>query len=362
MKRIVATGGGTGGHSIPCIEVLSALHTLEPSCEIAYLGTKSDLRSPWVTQLAKDWLKTGEIVSGKLYRRPTWRQIPALWNMIVGWFQVGMYVMRERPDAAFCKGGAASVALAWWCSRLGIPVVAHETDLRTGLANKLIARWATKVATAFPCDQYPDLPAMRMEYTGQPVRQLFFQTAQRVTDRPLIVVIGGSQGARWINDALADAWPELLKRYTIIQQCGGLIESFLERSKTLPAELRPHLTLVERIDDELAELMRSATLVVSRAGGSIFELAASRAHTLLVPLPTGVDAQMHQHANAEILERAGAAVVVDQREGKQALVARVIEMLHDGLRVNDGRREQIAQFATPHAARHIASLLIDTMR
>ncbi len=342
-RPILFVGGGSGGHIAPLLAVVEALLKLDPERPLHYVGTAADLQSPLLESLPAQ-VQRHAIVAGKLNRFLTVRQVGESARAVQGLWQADRLIARLRPAAVVAKGAYVSVPVVVAAARRGIPVFTHETDLIPGLANRIVARYARTIFTAFPADAYTQLPADHLLATGQPVRPVFYTTstedaaglsvAGRVlsADLPIVTVVGGSQGARDINELIIGAWSKLLPQTQLVMLTGpselSAVEAAAER---LPAELRERLFLTAFLTDSLPLVLKRSTVVVSRAGGMFWELIAVRVPSILIPLPAA--AQDHQRANARFLQQAGAVEVLDQ-EGLtgDGLAERVLGLLQDSER------------------------------
>ncbi len=273
---------------------------------------------------------------------------------------------RFRPAVVFLKGGFVCVPVGLAARLLRIPYVIHESDVQPGLANRLLGRWAAQIAVGFPAKYYREFDPGRLVFTGNPVRRevLAATRAEGLAHYgleegvPVLLVTGGSQGARQINDAILAALPALLPDYQIIHQTG---EGELERVKF---ELSRHgrLEYGQRyhpfafILKEMGLALAAADVVIGRAGvGTINDSAVLGKPTILIP-----NYQMagHQVENARMLSRAGAARVLD---GAHLTVARLVAEIKRV--VTDGEeRERLAKaiglFGRPEAAVELAGVVL----
>jgi UDP-N-acetylglucosamine--N-acetylmuramyl-(pentapeptide) pyrophosphoryl-undecaprenol N-acetylglucosamine transferase len=277
---------------------------------------------------------------------------------------------RWKPDVIFVKGGFVGLPVGIAAHMLRIPFVIHESDFTPGLTNRILSRWATKIAVGFPVKGYRDLPRDRLVYTGSPVRtelakrhRLEGLAALKLSaDLPVLLVTGGSQGAQAINDCLVEALPQLLEFTQVIHLTG---EQDFERVRFEVKRLgkvkhleryHPYAFLME----EMSAALAAADIVVARAGANtISELATLAKPTILIPnyLYAG-----HQEANAKLLSRAGAVSVLDERRLTPAgLVAAVRNLF--GSETEQARLSKgIASFAKPDAANELAQLILSSAK
>ena len=265
-----------------------------------------------------------------------------------------------RPDAIFSKGGAAGIPLCYFAHRKNIPVILHESDAVMGRANRFGSRWATVLCTGFTLEQSLKLKAksLQLVFTGNPVRPEILTGSReeglRITGfdgtKPILIVLGGSQGAETLNRAITDALPPLLTMCDVIHLTG-------KGKSGAPAQrgywARPF------VDRELPHLYTCASLALSRAGAStLSELAAAGLPAILVPL-RGL-AQDHQMKNAVCAEQTGGCVIVQQEMLPQDLLPLVTDLLK-----NTDRRSRMAEkirtLGGPEAARHITEIIQKTL-
>ena len=323
------------------------------------------------------------IHAGKLrryHRVSMWRQLadlPTLWKNIrdffitfMGFCQSIWLLLRFKPDVVFTKGGFVCVPLGIAAKLLGIPLVIHDSDAHPGLANRILSRWATTIATGSPVEHYP-YPHEKTHYVGIPV-DLSFQPVSETKKRelkaelgfhdiskPLIVVTGGGLGARTINRAVVSIAPQLVERAAIYHITGTV--TYEEVMKHAP-ELIDY-QIVPFVSTGMAPVLGAADIVVSRVGATTMqELAALAKPVVMVPNPylTGG----HQLKNALVYEEADAAVTVDEEElEKNPLVLR---RTLDGLLDDSVRRQALGKslhkFARPDAALDMATLIVEAAR
>lgn len=361
---IVWAGGGSGGHSLPLLAVLNQFYRKSPATRNIYLGTHADLLSPGVQELPGIIERTA-IKAGKFNRFLTVKQISEGLKVVQGMTQAYRLLKKIKPDLVFTKGGFVSVPVVLAAARLKIPIFSHETDVVPGLANRLTARYAQTIFTSFPREAYQQLPTSKLVYSGQPIREAFRNSGQIAeglqgtaipSSLPVILVVGGSQGAKRMNALVADTWPELLEQAFLIQQIGMHDAAHLqERSQKLTTDQRQRLLLTPFIED-MPAVLRRADLVISRSGGTLFELAALAKPSILVPLSTA--AQNHQWANAQVLADQQAALVLDEQTAQKgdllALVNKIMMNPEEQKRLS----KNIQIFAKSDAAETIAEYLI----
>lgn len=369
MKKILFTGGGTGGHIFPIIAVADEMKRRELDLSLAYMGPE-DFTSE--TFLPKEKIKTYYIFSGKIRRYLSVGSffanfIDIFFKIPIGIIEAFAIMFFTAPDLIFSKGGFGSipVVVAGWILR--IPVFMHESDIMPGLANRVGSKFSEKVFVSFPVNEMEYFKKEKMIETGNPVRKdltegnvdlakKFFNLAG---GKPVVLMLGGSQGSERINDVVLEILPDALKEFEIIHQTGlnGFKrvknESIAMADKDLQKYYHPYFFLDEK---ELSLAYTVADCIVSRAGaGSIFEIALVKKPSILIPLPES--AQNHQVKNAYAYAKNGACLVLEEGnfthhfflEKLRTLLKEDVETMKKGAEL----------FAKPYAANVIARYLLD---
>lgn len=337
MTRVLCTGGGTAGHVIPAVPVIRAL--VAAGDEVAFVGSKSGLEE----RLLKDEpVAYFGITSGKLRRYFSWENLWDAFRVLRGVVDALGVIRRFRPDVVFSKGGFVSfpVVLAAWLNR--VPVVAHESDLSPGLANRMALRFLRTLCVNFP-ETHPPGFRGRVVHTGTPVRQSLLdgdrakgRAALGVPDRqPVLLVTGGSLGADVLNAVVREALPGLMQLAHVVHVCGP--------GKRLDDD-RPGYVQFEYVRDEWGDILAAADVVVSRAGANtLFELLLLGKPCLLVPLSRRAS-RGDQIENAAYARERGFCLVIDEEALEPAsLVAAVRQLLEE----RDQWRQRLATFAAP---------------
>lgn len=322
MKRIILTGGGTAGHVTPNIALLPRLR--DADYEIYYIGSHDGIEKKLIQ--AQEIPYYG-ISSGKLRRYFDLKNFTDPFRVIKGFSEASSLMKQLKPDVVFSKGGFVSVPVVMAAKKHHIPVICHESDLTPGLANKLSMPSATKVCCNFP-ETMQYLPEGKAVLTGCPIRQELMEGSRTraltmtgfTTDKPVLMVMGGSLGAVAVNEAVRGTLPELLEHWQIIHLCGkGKVDETLNGTKGY--------IQYEYIQDELADLFALCDIVVSRAGANaICELLALRKPTLLIPLSAKAS-RGDQILNARSFERQGFSMVLEEEEvNKETLLKAISEL------------------------------------
>lgn len=314
--RALVVGGGSAGHVIPALPVIEALKAR--GYAIDFVGTYSGLEE---SLIASAGVTFHAISAGKLRRYFSWQNFTDLFRIARGCWQAFWLLGRVKPDVVFSKGGFVSfpVALASWLRR--VPLVAHESDLTPGLANRLVLPFTRTLCVSFAETRVS--AAVRVVHTGTPIRASMLQgNAERGREllglddtRPLLIVTGGSLGADALNAVVRDAAPALVERFHVLHVCGA--------GKLKALDLDGYQQR-EYVGDDWGDMMAAADIVVSRAGANaLFELLALRKPNVLVPLSAKAS-RGDQLDNAAFAERAGCSeVVLEEHLDADALLGAV---------------------------------------
>lgn len=309
MKKIVMTGGGTAGHVTPNIALFDSLQ--KSGYEIHYIGSYEGIEKGLIEDKKIPYYG---ISSGKFRRYRSWKNLTDPFRVLHGFFQARRLLGRIRPNVVFSKGGFVSVPVVMAAKTRHIPVIIHESDLTPGLANKLAMPSATKVCCNFP-ETLPYLPKEKAVLTGSPIRQELLHGNKQAAkdfcgftgDLPILMVMGGSIGSVYINNAIRGCIDTLLTKYQIIHLCGkGNIDESLKDKKGYAQ--------FEYISENLPDLFAAADLVVARAGAnSICELLALHKPNILIPLSRNAS-RGDQILNANSFAKQGFSVVLEEEE------------------------------------------------
>ena len=363
---VVIAGGGTGGHTSPGLAVAALLRERSRTC--AWIGSHSGIEAQRVPGSGIPYVA---ISTGKLRRYWAWQNVADLIvNVPAGMLNALRILRALRPRVVFGTGGFVALPVMFGAALLRVPVVLHEQTAVPGLANRLGARFARRIAVTFP-DKAGCFPASRVVVTGNPLRPELragsrssaiarFQLDPAV---PLVYVTGGAQGAHRINRVVGEALLSLVGQAQLIHQCGdnpatGDRQWLEERRTALPTGLAHRYTVVPYVGDELAGIYAAAALVVARAGaGTVNECCQLGVPALYVPLPgTRGDEQTE---NARLVERVGGAVVLPQSVlTAERLVREVQKLLADPAALKQ-MGEHARTLAVPDAAERIVAVLTE---
>ena len=322
--RFMLTGGGTAGHAWPIILVAKSL-AKNQRAKILYVGSRQGIE--------KHLVKNTEIpFKGILVgKRRNYFSLANYWDIIktfLGIIQTLFIILSFRPDVIFAKGGYVTVPILFWLVFFKIPLVIHESDVVIGRANLWAAKKAAKICLGFPIEYYsatqndhPDLSLDKLIYTGIPVDPGFLQTPVKMGEKLKLLVTGGSQGSSKINHLISEILPELTKKYEVYHVAGK--KDFPELQKMGYPEDTYHLY---EFTAHMPRLMRDADLVVSRAGANtLAEIAAAGRPSIIIPLKIATGE--HQVANAQVLAKKNAAVVLSEEKLTSSSLLAIIDSL-----------------------------------
>lgn len=347
--RVLISGGGTGGHLFPAIAVAQALSRNVPDTQLLYVGRRGGMEELVVPRYG---IPMETIVAAKLDMETLWRNWSFPFVAPQALLQSARIVRRFRPDVVLGTGGYISAPVVLAAAAVRVPVVLQEQNAMPGRATRLLSRVARVVATAYPeSARYLHAKAV---VTGTPVRSEFWKRREDFPVRPRrLLILGGSQGAHRINEAVATALPELTGRLglDVWHQTGERDVGWLASLES-PSGGRYHPFAFA---DDLAEQVYAADLVVSRAGaGSISEVSAAGIPMLLVPGPF---AGGHQRLNAGPFERAGAARVIANEDCDGPRLTREIEAIAGDPAAYSKMVDAMRSLGRPRAAEEVAGLL-----
>ena len=363
------TGGGTAGHFYPLIAIAEAVNKIVDSEKLV----KADLYYMSTSAFDQKVLFDNDIsfrlvFSGKARLYFSFLNFVDMFKIVIGIIKGLWSVYLLYPDVVISKGGYGSIPAVFAARVLRIPVIVHESDSVPGRANMWASKFAEKVAVSWP-EAAHFFPAERVAVTGQPVRTEIqypvshgaFEYLHLEENVPVIFIIGGSQGAQKINETVLDVLPKLLEKYQIIHQTGA--KNFEEVERTARIILEKHANKVRYKPfgylNNLAMKMAAGatTLVISRAGSTIFEIAAWGVPSIIIPL---TDSQGdHQRKNAFNYSRTGACIVIEEYNLSPNILAAEVDRLmgNDALRKQMGDRAKT--FFKPDAGEKIARQAIE---
>lgn len=336
--RYLISGGGTGGHIFPAISIANALKELDPEAEILFVGALGRMEMERVPQAG--YKIVGLPVRG-FNRAQPWKNVSVLMDLVKSIRQVKKIIRDFRPDVGVGVGGYASGAAMWAAANMGIPILLQEQNGFAGVTNKILKNKAAKICVAYPgMERF--FPAEKIILTGNPVRQNLLRPSKGLTDRDAdrtqtanadrprcLLIIGGSLGARTINEAVKEAISHQLSAFNGIHVVWQTGRVYHESCKAAwEAAGKP--ANIECLDflSDMPERYAQADLVISRAGASsISEICLLGKPAILVPSPNV--AEDHQTHNAMALVNRDAAVLVRDAEAAEKLIPTALTLLED---------------------------------
>jgi UDP-N-acetylglucosamine--N-acetylmuramyl-(pentapeptide) pyrophosphoryl-undecaprenol N-acetylglucosamine transferase len=384
--RILAVGGGSGGHVTPVVAVLRELKKQDELIDVKFwCDRKFGEQAKSIMRHYDPSIPVEKIIAGKLRRYhtlPLWRQLLRPFSIVLpnirDFFLVGCGFVQSiiklflwRPDVIFTKGGFVCLPVGIAARVLRIPLVIHDSDVHPGLTNRILARFAVAIATGAALDNYP-YPRKISSFIGVPINEKFKpvnsekQAQIKVslgfasTKRPLVVVTGGGLGAENINWAIAKRLPVLLEIADVALIAGT---RQYDEMRAMTPEGDPRFQLHAFLTDTMVDYLGAADIVVTRAGATtILELAALGKPTILIPSP--YLSAGHQLKNAADLAKKDAVEVINEIEldaNPQLLVDAITTII-----ANKDRRHELATnfhaLAKPNAAKDMATIILDTAK
>jgi UDP-N-acetylglucosamine--N-acetylmuramyl-(pentapeptide) pyrophosphoryl-undecaprenol N-acetylglucosamine transferase len=385
--KILFTGGGTGGHFYPIIavaeevrEVAKNKKILQP--ELYYMApTKYNPRA-----LFDNDIEFVSVPAGKLRRYFSLLNFFDLFKTAAGIASATLSMFRIYPDVVFGKGGYASFPALVAARLLAIPVVIHESDSKPGRVNMWAGKFARRIAVAYPeagemyekrlgAKATDKKGKSKIAYTGNPVRkEIAYARSAGARDYwklgeeqiganiPIIMIIGGSQGAKIINDVMIDAIPELIKKYAVIHQTGRA--NFTDVSTIMTSLLKGNENVarykpVEYFDDLAMRMAAGAAdVIISRAGaGGISEIAAWGKPSIIIPINTAVSHD--QTENAFAYARSGACTVIEEHNLTPHIIVSEIDRIIGDPVLREKMQKGAQSWARPDAAKEIAQVLLE---
>ncbi|WP_297634269.1 undecaprenyldiphospho-muramoylpentapeptide beta-N-acetylglucosaminyltransferase [uncultured Clostridium sp.] len=345
--KIIMTGGGTAGHVTPNLALVPSLKELD--FEIKYIGSKDGMEKDIIK---REGIPYYGISSGKLRRYFDVKNFTDPFKVGKGVIQALRILGKEKPDVIFSKGGFVTVPVVIAASMKKIPVISHESDITPGLANKLAAPFCDKLCVTFR-ESLKYVKGGKGILTGSPIRREMLKGSKILgkefcgfnDDKDVILAMGGSLGAKVINDGIRENLNELLKENNVIHICGkGNLDPKLEDVEGYRQ--------FEFVREELPNLMQAADFIVSRAGAnSIFEFLALKKPTLLIPLSRN-QSRGDQILNAKSFKKEGFSLMVEEEVlAKTGLMEQVVMLKNskqklieamNNSNMNDGVKEIIS--------------------
>jgi UDP-N-acetylglucosamine--N-acetylmuramyl-(pentapeptide) pyrophosphoryl-undecaprenol N-acetylglucosamine transferase len=361
MKRILVSGGGTGGHIYPALAIARAVKRRYPEVEIGYIGTENGLEAKIVPKEGEIRFFTVEIQGFK--RSLSLENLRTIKKFITSVSKSKEYLREFQPDVVVGTGGYVSGPAVYAATKLGIPTLIHEQNVDLGLTTKFLSRYVDTVAISFKESEKELAHAKRVVLTGNPrATEVIHANAEAgrkslgIHDsRPIVLFVGGSRGAKAINEAVLEMLPRMreLPQVQFVYVTGEVHYESI-RSQ-INVEEYPNLTVLPFIYN-MPDVLAATHVVVARAGAStLAELTALGIPSILVPSPYVTN--NHQEANARALEQAGAAFVLLEQEcsGVQlwSMITQIVEQPH----VHEQMSAAARKLGMPEAADRIVDEL-----
>ena len=359
-KKIIIAGGGTGGHIFPAIAIANALTRLDPETEILFVGAKGKMEMEKVPQAG--YKIQGLDIAG-FNRSSLIKNIGLPFKLLKSFLQVRKILNQFRPDAVVGVGGYSSFPVLRLAQARGIPSFIHESNSFAGKSNILLGKKASKIFVATD-GMESFFPENRIMITGNPVRPQIAATAAIDKTAALrffglqpgkktLLVVGGSLGARSINEAMAQGLEELT---------GQGLQVIWQTGKTNASEWKAFQRDGVWISEFITQMelgYAAADVVISRAGAmAIAELCVVQKPVLFVPYPFA--AEDHQTVNAMNLVQKHAALMVKDSEAKQKMIREILELVRDDQRL-EKLRQNIGKYAITDADEKVAGEILKTI-
>lgn len=371
--KILFTGGGTAGHIFPIIALAREIKKISPQKDFQffYVGPKDDFSK---TLLSQEGILVKTIFAGKIRRYLSFKSVfqnifDVLFKTPVGFFQALYHNFVISPDLIFSKGGYGSLSTVFSGWLLLTPIFLHESDVSPGLANRWLSKFSLEIFVSFPVEKTEYFPPKKMISVGNPVRNELLNGDRTKTkellkltgEKPVILILGGSQGSQRINDILLLILPELLMNFELIHQTGqkNFKEIEAEAKTVINSGLAKFYHPYPFLDEEKLKLAFVVTeMIISRAGsGSIFEISALGKPSILIPLKES--AQDHQVKNAYAYAKNGACLVIEESNLSPHFFLERLRYLFSSPEKLKEMTEQARLFSKPQAAKIIAEYIVE---
>lgn len=367
--KILFTGGGTGGHFYPLIAVAEKINDIADKEKLLDIKLYYMSNSPYdKTALFENGIKYIYVPAGKLRIYPSIQNFIDIFKTITGIFTALIKVFSIYPDVIFSKGGYASFPCLFAGRILRIPIIIHESDSFPGRVSTWSGKFAKKIAISFP-EAIEYFNKEKTAWTGQPIRKILlegntegsFEYFNLDPNIPVIFIIGGSQGAVLINDAIIDALPELTHSYQIIHQVGTKnINDVNTRAKV---SLDNHIDKIKRYHpigflNPLQMKMAGgiASIVISRAGSTLFEIANWGVPSIIIPFTKSNGD--HAKKNAYNYARAGGCIVLEENNISKTVLENTISDILNNPQKRKDMSISAKSFSHPDASEKIAKEII----
>lgn len=331
-KTIFLLGADTGGHVIPVYALALELEK-KSNTDLVVIGVGTEIEKKFYSKLANS--KYIKIIAGKFQFGSIWIRFLFYCRLLFGFIQSLFLILKYRPSVIFLKGNYATVPMAFAAKLLNYPVINHESDAIVGKSNKIIAKFSKKLFVSYPKEIYKE-NIENMIYSGPILRKDFvslglptkedYQSFLFSQNLPIILILGGSLGAKSINQCIFQTLEKLLSKYQIIHQTGKADISKAQRLRSnLSSEIQKRYYVSSFIDQEFISAIKVSDLIVSRSGSGVFEFAASKKATILIPYPYA--SNDHQTANARFFSKKLAAKIIADNKLHSSVILAMIDNL-----------------------------------
>ncbi len=375
--KILLTGGGTGGHATPIIALTSKIRSYfkneeKRKIEFLWVGSSNGIEKEIA---CKNNIKYAEISTGKFRRYWSFQNVIDFFKIITGFFQSILIIRKFKPDILFSKGGYVGVPPVLAAYFFKIPSLIHESNISLGLANKILLPFVSKIALTFEetKNQIKNKYKNKVIITGNPIREDILGGNREEglrelgfkSNKPTILILGGSQGAIRINEVIIKSLPHLLDKYQIVHLCGDnnyrACGSLLTITKLKEGYDENYKLYPSVYGSKLADIFACSDLVISRGGlNTLFELALLSKPSIIIPYPYA--AANHQEKNAERIAKEGAIELIKESNlNSEMLIKKIDTLMNDSIRL-EGLRQKIHQFGqkvNKNASQKIIKELLD---
>jgi UDP-N-acetylglucosamine--N-acetylmuramyl-(pentapeptide) pyrophosphoryl-undecaprenol N-acetylglucosamine transferase len=367
--KIVFTGGGTGGHFYPIVAIIDELHKIVEKENLIRPKLYYMAPDPYNKKILFDYdVEFIKVPAGKRRRYTSLSNFVDLFRTAFGIVVAVLKMFSIFPDMVFSKGGYVSFPVVFAARVLGIPVFIHESDSVPGRANLWAGKFASKIAVSY-AEAAEHFPKEKVAHTGNPIRRELLRAIHDGSHEhlkteeavPLILILGGSQGSKIINEVVLDIVPNIVDRYQVIHQAGG--NNYQEvrdiASVALLGNAFEHRYKPMAFLDEITLKMAAgvAEIIISRAGSTIFEIASWGVPSIIIPISDSNGD--HQRKNAFIYARTGAAMVIEEANLTPNVLISEIDRLMANKEALEDMRKKTEKFRYPDAAYRIAEEIIE---
>lgn len=362
--RIIISGGGTGGHIFPAVSIANAIKELRPDAQILFVGAEGRMEMQRVPDAGYKII--GLPIAG-FDRKHLWKNFAVVAKLIRSQWKARSIIKEFRPQVAVGVGGYASGPTLKTAGMMGVPTLIQEQNSYAGVTNKLLAQKACRICVAYD-GMEKFFPADKIMMTGNPVRQNLLEKSISREEavrsfgldpkKKTVLILGGSLGARSVNDAIIASLPQMrasMEQIQFIWQTGKLY--FTEMTNKIEQEGGITNLFVSDFIKDMASAYAAADLVISRAGaGSISEFCLLHKPVILIPSPNV--AEDHQTKNALALSDKGAAIYIKDAEARSKLIPVALETISNSAKLQE-LSSNIAKLALPDSATIIAKEVIN---